>query len=94
MKRINKNQAVLSCVRSTLQFIHSHHQSGRRNTDGLVAHRRGTIQPTDGLLHLRLKIDNFLRIQKEGTPLILFSRDMMRMFREKKSDFLQMWAIL
>ena len=25
-------------------------------------HRRATIQPTDGLLHLRLKIDSFLRI--------------------------------
>ena len=31
------------------------YQSGLRNTDGLLAHRRATI-------HLRLKIDNFLRI--------------------------------
>ena len=37
-------------------------QSGRRTTDGLVANRRATIQPTDGLLHLRLKIDHFLGI--------------------------------
>ena len=62
-------------------------QSGRRNRDGLVAHRRATSQPTDGLLHLRLKIDNFLRIRKVGTPLILNSRDMMRMFREKNHKF-------
>ena len=34
-------------------------QSGLRNTDGLLAHRRAIIQPTDGLLHWRLKIDNF-----------------------------------
>ena len=31
------------------------YQSGRRNTDGLIAHRRATIQPTDGLLNFRLK---------------------------------------
>ena len=30
------------------------------------------------------QIDNFLRIYEVGTPLILFSRDMMSMFREKK----------
>ena len=30
-------------------------QSGLRNTDGLLAHRWATIQPTDELLHFRLK---------------------------------------
>ena len=46
-------------------------ETGYKPTDGLVAHRRATIQPTDGLLHLRLKIDHFLRIQKVCSPQIL-----------------------
>ena len=33
-----------------------------RNTDGLLAHIRATIRPTDGLLHFRLKNDIFKNI--------------------------------
>ena len=35
------------------------YQSGRRNTYGLLAHRRATIQLTGGLLDLRVKIGHF-----------------------------------
>ena len=74
-------------------------QSGLRNTDRLLAHKRPS-SPQTGFFPAHRRATSFeahnlqfLRIQKAGTPLILNSRHMIRMFRERKSDFLQIFEV-